>query len=132
MLTLNYNQSLYLLHNFIDLKVFDSSRSSEKTNSKNPKRKSAISGSGTRFNIMQSLKDIDEKILGPEGKKDTGVKLNDKDFLNGFLEGFNDTQEEVFHRKILVCLGICTLLVSIFLTTYYILFYLDIEVNAEY
>ena len=81
---------------------------------------------------MQSLKDIDEKILGPEGKKDTGVKLNDKDFLNGFLEGFNDTQEEVFHRKILVCLGTCTLLVSVFLTTYYILFYLDIDVNAEY
>ena len=81
---------------------------------------------------MQSLKDIDEKILGPEGKKDTGVKLNDKDFLNGFLEGFNDTQEEVFHRKILVCVGICTLLVSVFLTTYYILFFLDIDVNAEY
>ena len=106
-------------------------RSLETTIGKNEPRKTAISGRGTKLNIMQSLKDIDEKILGPNGKKDTGVILNDKEFLNGFLEGYNDTAKEEFHQKVWTVVGALILLISIFLVTYYIVFY-HYELNTEY
>ena len=106
-------------------------RSLETTISKNEPRKTAISGRGTKLNIMQSLKDIDEKILGPDGKKDTGVILNDKDFLNGFFEGYNDTAREEFHTKVWTVIGAVTLVLSIFLATYYIMFY-HYDLNTEY
>ena len=112
----------------IDLQRF---RSLETTINKNEARKTAISGRGTKLNIMQSLKDIDEKILGPNGKKDTGVILNDNEFLNGFLEGYNDTAKEEFHQKIWTVIGAVTLVLSIFLATYYIMFY-HYDLNTEY
>ena len=72
---------------------------------------------------MQSLKDIDEKILGPGGKKDTGVQLKDDDFLNGFLDGFNDTAIEEFSYKFWVYFGICSIMTSVFLVFYYTIFH---------
>ena len=93
--------------------------------SKKEPRKTAIPGNGARFNIMQSLKDIDEKILGPNGIKDTGVNLNDNDFLDGFLEGFNDSENGEYRRKIWIITGLLTIVISIIITTYYIMFYYD-------
>ena len=106
-------------------------RSLETTVSKNKPRKTAISGKGTKRNIMQSLKDIDEKILGPNGQKDTGVILNDKELLNGFLEGYTDTAKEEFHQKVWTVVGALTLVTSISIATYYIMFY-HYDLNTEY
>ena len=80
---------------------------------------------------MQSLKDIDEKILGPNGTKDTGVILNDKEFLNGFLEGYNNTAKEEFHQRVWTVVWAVTLLILILLVTYYIIFY-HYDLNTEY
>ena len=106
-------------------------RSLETTVSKNEPRRTAISGKGTKLNIIQTLKDIDEKILGPNGKKDTGVILNDKELLNGFLEGYKDTAKEEFHQKVWTVVGALTLVTSISLATYYIMFY-HYDLNTEY
>ena len=95
----------------------------ETTVSKNGPRKTAISGKGTKLNIIQTLKDIDEKILGPNGKKDTGVILDDKELMNGFLEGYKDTAKEEFHQKVWTAVGALTLVTSISLATYYIMYF---------
>ena len=48
---------------------------------------------------METLKEIDNKILGPDGKKDGGVHQDDKELLNGFLEGYNDAEKEEYYQK---------------------------------
>ena len=103
----------------------------ENSTSNQRSRRTAISGSGSRFNIEQTLKDIDEKILGPDGKKDTGVQLKDDDFLNGFLDGFNETAKEELSHKFWVYFLICSIIISVFLATYYIIFY-QFDYNPEY
>ena len=57
-------------------------------------RTSPISGKGTKCSIMQCLEDIDEKILGPNGKKASGAYLDENEFLDGFLDGFNAIEKE--------------------------------------
>ena len=63
------------------------------------KRVTSISGKGTKYNIMETLKEIDRKILGPDGKKDEGIHQDDKELLNGFLEGYNDAENEEYYQK---------------------------------
>ena len=48
---------------------------------------------------METLKEIDRKILGPDGKKDEGIHQEDKELLNGFLEGYNDAANEEYYQK---------------------------------
>ena len=62
-------------------------------------RVTSISGKGTKYNIMETLKEIDNKILGPDGKKDEGIHQDDKELLNGFLEGYNDAEKEEYYQK---------------------------------
>ena len=62
-------------------------------------RVTSISGKGTKHNIMETLKEIDKKILGPDGKKDEGIHQDDKELLNGFLEGYNDAEKEEYYQK---------------------------------
>ena len=82
----------------------------------------SISGLGSKFNIMECLKEIDEKILGPNGKKDSGDHLDDKELLDGFFDGYNEAlrEDNILRIKRILCTFILTVL-AVFVIYYLIL-----------
>ena len=69
------------------------------------------------------LEHIDENILGPNGVKDKGEHLRDKDLLLGFTDGWNAATKEENHMRFQIYL--CTFLMSIvaFLISFLVIFY---------
>lgn len=71
---------------------------------------------------MECLKEIDEKILGPNGKKDSGDHLDDKELLDGFFDGYNEAlrEDNILRIKRILCTFILTVL-AVFVIYYLIL-----------
>ena len=91
---------------------------------KHGKHITSSTGEHLKLNLTQLLKDIDVKILGLHGKKDMGEHLDDKDLLNGFLDGYNEAEkEEIFYR--LCNASLIFIVISLtFFSSYYVIFYI--------
>ena len=74
----------------------------------------------SKFSIIQLLKDIDAKVLGPDGKKDMGENLDDKDLLNGFQTGYNEAAKEEIYYSVREITFKLLAITATFLFTYYL------------
>ena len=75
-----------------------------------------------KFSIMGMLEHIDENTLGPNGAKDKGEHLHDKDLLLGFTDGWDAATKE--ENKMRFQIYVCTILISIvaFLISFLLIF----------
>ena len=84
-------------------------------------RTTTISGKGTKLGIMQCLEDIDNKILGPNGKKDSGGPMDNENIFSGFLDGYNEAlKEETYYRQYIYGLELLLVVLILFLSYYFI------------